>query len=295
MVFVAVEATVWRVERVSPSFVRIGFTTPPGFGRAGPVYDQRIKVVFPGANGLFRYDGPDWFERWCTAPVEVRGAMRTYSIRAIERPPQSTRVTIDIVLHPGAEGPASAGAARAQPGDRVMLLGPSRDGPVSGIEFAPGKAERIILAGDETAAPAIARILEDLPRRARGIAYIEVPVAADRLPIDAPPGIRVVWLPREGTSHGSRLAAALLPDLTDPDPDEPVEEPFDAPLVWETPTYSSRGEPVAAAVPATGTYWWIAGEAGMVTRLRRRLIRGYGVERHQIAFMGYWRQGLTLD
>jgi iron complex transport system ATP-binding protein len=70
--------------------------------------------------------------------------------------------------------------------------------------------------------------------------------------------------------------------------------------VWETPSYSSLGEPVAT-LPAEGgrplddLYAWIAGEAGVVTALRRVLVRELGVDRRQVAFMGYWRQRVRGD
>ena len=35
----------------------------------------------------------------------------------------------------------------------------------------------------------------------------------------------------------------------------------------------------------------IAGEAGTVKELRRYLVRDVGIDRKQVAFMGYWRQG----
>ncbi|WP_349814885.1 SIP domain-containing protein [Curtobacterium sp. MCJR17_043] len=33
------------------------------------------------------------------------------------------------------------------------------------------------------------------------------------------------------------------------------------------------------------------GEAGCVKELRRHLVRGVGLDRKQVAFMGYWRHG----
>ena len=64
----------------------------------------------------------------------------------------------------------------------------------------PGDARTVLLAGDETAAPAIARILEDARRELRGVAFIEVPEGGDILPIDAPAGVEVRWLPARPTA-----------------------------------------------------------------------------------------------
>lgn len=286
-------ATVTATQRVSPGFQRITFTTDPTFGSPGPVFDQRIKVVLPGPNGPFRPEGADWFDAWQRVPVEERGAMRTYSIRALQQSAEETRVVIDFALHDSSEGPATAWARAARIGDEVTLAGPHRDAPRLGVEFAPGGAERVVLAGDETAAPAIARILEDLPADARGVALIEVASDADRLPIEAPEGMGVEWLPREGGEHGVRLVPSLLALVpgaasgkdTGMDPDE----------IWETPTYSGLGEELAGEAPESGTYWWIAGEAGVVARLRRALVRDHGIERSRVAFMGYWKRGRAME
>ena len=67
------------------------------------------------------------------------------------------------------------------------------------------------------------------------------------------------------------------------------------PNLWETPTYSSSGEDVPGGPgPHDDLYAWIAGESKVVTGLRRHLVRGLGIDRRQVAFMGYWRQGVAM-
>lgn len=39
---------------------------------------------------------------------------------------------------------------------------------------------------------------------------------------------------------------------------------------------------------------WVAGESGVVTTLRRHLVRDLGINRSQVAFMGYWRLGVAM-
>ncbi|HYX95347.1 MAG TPA: SIP domain-containing protein, partial [Geodermatophilus sp.] len=65
-------------------------------------------------------------------------------------------------------------------------------------------------------------------------------------------------------------------------PAAPPEEVGDE-LLWEVP------DPDAAS----GCYAWLAGEAGVVRALRRRLVGDLGVPRGSVAFMGYWRQGVA--
>jgi NADPH-dependent ferric siderophore reductase len=300
--FVLVRARVAAVERVSPSFARITFAGAGlgDFGTAGATFDQRIKLIFPNAAGRLPDlgDGEDWWDRWLALPEDERGAIRTYSIRDLQVGAVGTRVVVDFVLHvaPGQLGPAAAWAEAAATGDELLLLGPRRgrvDG--GGIEFAPGDATWLGLAGDETAAPAIARILEDLPRDAVGTAFIEVPTSADALPIDAPVGVEVVWLPRDG-AHGTRLVAEVLRRLDGNGVESPEIRDVDSEeLLWETAVYSGLGEDVAAdPTNHADRYYWIAGESGVVTTLRRHLVRDFALDRSQVAFMGYWRIGVAM-
>ena len=71
------------------------------------------------------------------------------------------------------------------------------------------------------------------------------------------------------------------------------------PDLWETPAYSSSGEAVDSPVASVGhdldgLYAWIAGESKVVTGLRRLLVNELGVDRRQVAFMGYWRRGVAM-
>ncbi|MBE0694218.1 MAG: siderophore-interacting protein [Aquamicrobium sp.] len=81
------------------------------------------------------------------------------------------------------------------------MLGPG------GGSVAP--AARYLLAGDETALPAIARLLETLPAQARGLALIEVADVAEEQAIANRTAIEVRWLHRDGAAPGT---TTLLPD-----------------------------------------------------------------------------------
>lgn len=295
------EVEVVSVERLTPTYVRVELGSPvlADFGVDGPLYDQRIKLVFPGASGrLPSFEGADasWFSTWLDVPADERGHMRTYTVREVRGAGADTRLVVDFAVHEGGEsGPGSAWAAAARPGDRVVLLAPRRGEPYGGIEFAPPAGASVLLAGDETAVPAMCRILEDLPDSARGAAFLEVPVGGDVLAVPRPAGVEVVWLPRDGAPLGDRLHAAVLEHLGTP---APVSEPGDADVdadLWETPTYSSSGEELLAGEILTAElYAWIAGESAVVTGLRRHLVRGLGMDRRQVAFMGYWRRGVAM-
>jgi len=270
------------------------------------VFDSRIKLVFPPASGVLpELDraSDNWWQAFLAVPEEERGSMRTYSVRDLRVDDETgTEVDVDFVLHlePGLTGPASLWADQAAVGQELYLVGPRRGLGVDthgGAEFHPGRAPSVVLAGDETAAPAIARILEDAPRGLRGVAFIEVPTPADVLRIDAPTGVEVHWLPRDaGEPHGLHLIPAVLGYLGDADASDEirVKDIDGEDLLWETPAYSGLGEEIAAADAPAGRYFWIAGESGVVTTLRRHLVKDLGIDRGQVAFMGYWRRGVAM-
>ncbi|MBC9937470.1 MULTISPECIES: siderophore-interacting protein [unclassified Leucobacter] len=313
---VIARARVAWVERPCPTFARVAFRGPEleWFGTPGRTFDQRIKVIFPPHAGDLPDLAPDtWYPEWLELPEEARGAMRTYSIRDVCVDATGTEVVVDFVLHlaPGTSGPAALWASGARAGDEVLLVGPRRgrlDG--GGIEFDPGAAPRVLLAGDETAAPAIARILEDAPHDLVGDAFIEMPGDGERLDIRAPRGVELRWLSRFSEAPGSALvpsvlaslgtSAAALEGYGQRGVGSSVEgltgagEPAGDELLWETPSFSGLGEPLDAARERGERYYWIAGESSVVTRLRRHLVRDLGVSRHQVAFMGYWREGVAM-
>lgn len=225
--------------------------------------------------------------------------MRTYTVREVRESGSGPRVVVDFALHVGDDlGPGSRWAARAQPGDRVVLLGPRRGTPFGGIEFTGAQAARILLVADETAVPAVAGILRDLPPGVRGDAVLEVPDEADILDVAAPTGVALHWCPRGAAPRGEDVFAVIQRLVGSPIPEAgatfaAVEAEVD-PDLWETPTYSSSGADINPAAPSTDLYAWIAGESGVVTRLRRYLVKEVGLARSQVAFMGYWRVGVAM-
>lgn len=295
---------VHRIEPLSPHFVRVSFTGDDlvNFGRDG--LDQRIKIIFPHADGSFGdlgADDPeragDWYSAWRALPESERNAFRTYTVRAIDA--EARRLTVDFVVHLDASGkptgPASAWVAAAQVGDTVLVAGPTRaaEGLSFGIDWKPGSAHDVLLVADETAVPAVCAILESLPAGVRAHALLEIPEAGDALSVDAHDGVTVSWLARDDRPHGALLEAALR-DWVAAHPatvtaaaaarEQSVEDiNVDTDILWDSPD--------AAENPAADFYAWIAGEASVIKVLRRLLVTENGVDRHRVAFMGYWRAG----
>ncbi|SDS06219.1 siderophore-interacting protein [Actinopolymorpha singaporensis] len=300
------------VERLSPSFVRVELAGPElaDFGVQGELYDQRIKLIFPGPSGVLpSLAGEEsWYSAWLSLPDAERGHMRTYTVRDVRGAGRDARVVVDFVLH-GESGPGSCWAAKARVHDRLLLVGPRRGVHFGGIEFDPCGLREVLLVADETAVPAACSILsalDALHADVCGAAFLEVPESGDVLDIPAPAGIDVVWLPRDGAAHGRRQVAAVRRHLGLAPTRELVDDRQVLPDLWETPTYSSSGEPIDAptadrtADPTTGAgkwgglYAWIAGESKVVTTLRRCLVKEAGLDRRQVAFMGYWRHGVAM-
>ncbi|WP_026212086.1 siderophore-interacting protein [Longispora albida] len=285
--------TVARLEELSPSFLRVTVTGEDLASFADNGYDQRIKLVLPlpGSGLAHMPDGLDWFEQWRRLPDGQRNPVRTYTVRAVR--PEASEVDIDMVLHPGGDGPAIRWAREAAAGGEVMLLGPDAgytEGPHGGIDFhLPGGTRKVLIGGDETAVPAIAAILERLPSDVEGEVVLEVPFAADVLTLAAPEGVRIGWHPRDGAGHGEALVPAFQEAArrvlgSGGTRAEVLDVNVDEEILWEVPEEGS-------SLGGTECYAWLAGEAGAIKTLRRYLVTELGADRRAVAFMGYWRMG----
>lgn len=267
------------------------------FGVAG--CDQRVKLLLP-RRGRTVADvpvGEGWYARWRALPEGIRPVMRTYTVRAHR--PETGEMDIDLVLHgteDGTAGPAAHWAATARPGHQVALIGPDRpgDGMMWGRAWAPpASTDQVLLAGDETAVPAVAAIVESLPGDARGITCLEVPSRGDVQHWHAPRGMDIRWYSREeaatDAAHGALLEPAVRQAVSElagsvaaaPGCEQLDEVNVDTDLLWDVPERRATAE----------LYAWLAGEAAMIKRLRRLMVGEHGIPRASVAFMGYWRSG----
>jgi NADPH-dependent ferric siderophore reductase len=272
------EAVVTRVQDLSPHFRRITLAGPDlaTLGVPGPTFDLRIKMLLPVPGHLLSKPGsadgllePGWYQDWLRLEQPGRGWIRSYTIRALRHTGQGREIDLDFVLHPAA-GPGAPGsnwARAAAPGVPAVFVGPDASVitpatplPETGINWNPGVASRVLLAGDETAVPAISAILEALPPHLSGEAFMEVPDADDFLDASTASDVNITWLGRGGERRGARLHDAM-------------QKAF-------------RG------TAATGsTYAWVGAEAGTVKELRRFLVQGVGLDSRQSEFRGYWSLG----
>ncbi|MGW4724626.1 siderophore-interacting protein [Streptomyces sp. NPDC004291] len=244
----ATEARVVHTERITPHMVRLvlGGAGLDGF-EAGEYTDHYVKLLF--APGGVTYPEPFDMERIREEfPREQWPTTRTYTVRAWD--PERRELTIDFVVH-GDEGLAGPWAARAEAGDTVRFLGP-------GGGYAPDEsADWHLLAGDESALPAIAAALERLPAGARAHAFVEIADAAEEQKLETAAGIDVTWLHRGDRPVGEALVEAVR----------------------------------ALDFPAGDVHAFVHGEAGFVKDLRRHLRLDREVPRERLSISGYWRLG----
>lgn len=286
------------IRRLTPHFTLVTLTGPELEWFGTDRLDQRIKLVFPIEDfgfGDMGVDDPesqragDWYARWRALPESERNPFRTYTVRDIR--PERQELDVLFVDH-GVTGPAARWISGAAIGDHLVVVGPDARSlrSAEGIDWHPGSARELLLAGDETAVPAIWGILESLPAGSRARVFVEVPSADDVLPIESAAEITITWLPRNGAAFGVVLENAVrgwvarhpervLAALTEV-PAELEDVDVDLEDLWETPADEPRP-----------FYAWLAGEAAVIKTLRRFLVTETGVDRSAVAFMGYWRLG----
>ncbi|MFJ4915514.1 siderophore-interacting protein [Streptomyces sp. NPDC088726] len=243
------ETEVVRTAMVGTGLLRVtlGGAGVEGFEAHAP--DEHVKLIFPDPDGTLRLPERNGaMLRW-PRPALVS---REYTVRRYD--PAAREIDIDIAPHEG--GLASDWAHAARPGDVMHIAGPP------GGLIVPDCYDRYLLAGDITALPAIARRLEELPRSAKGWAFIEVADAAQQIGLSAPEGFEVRWLHRGGLPAGTGDA-----------------------LVWAvTEVTVPEGE---------RAYVWAAGEAGQIKPLRRWVRDELRLAKADHDITGYWKRGVA--
>lgn len=188
-----------RVRQLTPRMVRVTFGGDQldGFRYGAP--DDHVKVFFPAPGAdlpVMPTLGPDGLEP--PPPGAPLPIFRDYTVRYLR--PEQRELDIDFALH--GHGPGASWAARAQPGQRLGILGPR------GSNMVPLTFDWYLLGADETALPALAAWLEQLPAGARTIAFVEVADERERQPVDG----EVRWLHRDrGESLWDAVQTVELP------------------------------------------------------------------------------------
>lgn len=191
------EVRVVSAEDVTPHMRRVIFSCADVAPFTGGDMHVRLLVppkgktpVWPG----FREDG-----RIAWPEGEDALLVRVYTIRAVDA--ERGELWVDFLQHPvpGVATPGADFARDARPGDVAALLGPGGGDLPS--------AESILFIGDESALPAIARIVGEVPAGTRMQAIIEIQDAAEEQPLHTDGVLDVRWLHRD--TYGAHAAGSL--------------------------------------------------------------------------------------
>lgn len=253
-------ATVARTRRQPPPFRRVAVKTIEdltprmrrfvlggpelsGFELPEPAASVRVLLPPPGHDTIVM---PTWTGNEFELPGGDRAPIRTFTPRRFE--PDPPELTIDVVLHEG--GAASDWAHEALPGTETAVSGPGR-----GYDIETDAAT-YLLAGDETAIPAISQLLEVIPHTIEVDVHVEIAHASAQLDLPPHPMAEVHWhVAASGARPGDGFVTAI----------------------------EGLGE-IPEAV-------WVAGEAAAVQRIRTHLSEVRDRPRSSNTVRGYWKHG----
>ncbi len=237
------------VERVTPRMIRVHLEGPDFEGLQSDHFADHVKLWFPNEDG--EHVLPVVEDDRCLNFRAEGVIFRDYTVRHLDTDAQ--RISIDFVAHD--HGPAGRWAVNARKGDQLGVLGPR------GTAYITGEFDYHVLLVDETALPAAARYIEDLPEDARVLAFFEVVDAAEEQQIKAPKDSKLTWLHRGDAQPGST-------DL--------LFEAFNA-----------------LELPEGDGFVYAAGEANTLKPIRR-LLKERGFVRNETCEVdGYWRCGTS--
>lgn len=231
-----------------------------------------VRVVL-GGDGLVNFEAGDWTDSYVNAqfvpagaayavpfdddevrglPREQRPVARRYTVR--EWDARQRLLSLDFVVH-GDDGVAGRWAQAARPGDRLQLRGPS------GSYTPDPAADWHLLVGDESALPAIAAALQQVPAGVPVRVVLEVHGPADEITLPCPGELRVTWVHRD--AH--------------PGPDDL--------LLVRAVRRLDR--------PAGRVHAFVHGEAGATRALRTLLLGEWQIPREDLSCSPYWRRRYT--
>jgi NADPH-dependent ferric siderophore reductase len=237
------------VSRITPQMVRVIVGGDELTGFVSAAHDDHVKLFFPQPG----QDKPVLPTPSANGPVYPEGAprpaARDYTPRRYDA--GANTLTLDFVLH--GDGPAAAWAAQARPGSFLGVGGPR------GSFIVPDDFDWYLLAGDETALPAIGRRLEELPASTRAVVVAEIADAGEEQHFDTRARLETHWLHRDGAELGDK---SLLQKA-----------------IAELP------------LPPGDGYAWVAAEAATAKAIRQHLVDERGLSKDRVKAAAYWKHG----
>ena len=225
-----------RVTLAGPELAGFELGLPAGSVRLLLPHEGEAEVVLP------RWNGNEFLDEDGARPT-----IRTLTPLRFDA--ATNQLDVEIVRH--GDGPLSMWAEEVAAGARAAVSGTGRGYDVD--DDAPA----FVLAGDESALPAISVLLPALPAGADVRVLVEVADGSARIDLPAGPTASVTW---------HEASPGALP-----------------------------GDAIVTAVErlelASGTRVWAAGEAASMQRIRRHLFERRGIPRVHAAVRGYWKVG----
>jgi NADPH-dependent ferric siderophore reductase len=200
--------------------------------------DHFVRIVLGGLDGFASTGIPD---EWVGLVVPGQFQSRYYTVRSWD----GGELTLDVVVHE--QGLVTEWAQRDVVGESVTITEPK------GSFALPADAGWLLLVGDLTGLPAMARIAESstLPTRL----WVESPDVVEGY---LPAGADVRWSTPPG--DGASALAAVVESID-----------------W----------------PEGEGYFWMAGESSQMRAIRKHLMRERRLPAAAYDVMGYWRGGAT--
>jgi NADPH-dependent ferric siderophore reductase len=227
---------VLRVTESTPLMRRITLHGPELAGFISLGTDDHVKLLFaqtPEEQAVLENFGP--------GAEGPRPTMRDYTPRRYDA--ATGELDIDFVLH--GEGPAATWAAQAQPGQVLHIAGPR------GSMIVPDMFDSYLLIGDETALPAIARRLEELPANRAALVVVEIANPDEQQVFQSAAQVDVIWIVR-----GEQDLVQVTRKLE---------------------------------MPEGRLYAWVATESGLSRKVRAVLLNEFGLDEAAVKAAGYWR------
>jgi len=210
----------------------------------------RIKLRGTDLNDFQSFSPDDHVKLFIPVAGEKETEKRDYTPRSYDTEKQE--LTLEFALHEA--GPATAWAINAKVGDALTVGGPR------GSQVVSPAVKRWLLIGDETALPAIARRLEELPSDAKATTLVLLPTEEDQQPLPSPANVNRLWLVKSLSQAADITAIKNTLSNLEIEPE---------------------------------TLVWLAGESTLVKETKSFLRQEKEIQKSWLKAAGYWKQGAT--